>query len=261
MTDLSSPVQLLREGGVAHIVLNRPEQLNAIDQAMAECFADVCATLRQDSAVRAVLLRGAGRSFGAGGDLAAFRAGGAAAVRAIIEPMHNGLRDLVALDAPVVACLHGSVAGGSLSLALGCDLAIAAAGTRFNLAYANVAANCDIGGSWHLPRLVGLRRAMHIALLCETFDANEALTMGLVNRVVPAQELQPQAEALVQRLAQGPTLSYGRIKRLLRSSLDHTLSEHLDHEREAFQASADTHDFGEALNAFFGKRPPQFRGH
>lgn len=256
----ATPIQLIRQGHVAHLVLNRPEQLNAIDQTMAEDFASACATLRADPHVRAVLLRGAGRSFGAGGDLAAFQTGGVAAVQAIIEPMHAGLRDLVAMDAPVVACLHGSVAGGSLSLALGCDLALAATGTRFNMAYANVGANCDIGGSWHLPRLVGLRRAMQMALLCETIDADQALSMGLINRVVPADDLLPQAQALVERLAAGPTLSYGKIKHLLRSSFDNTLNAHLDAEREAFQASAATADFSEALNAFFSKRPPQFLG-
>ena len=175
--------------------------------------------------------------------------------------MHQGLKRLTALNAPVIASLHGSVAGGSMSLALGCDLAIAADNTRFNLAYANVAANCDVGGSWALPRVVGLRRAMAIALLCETINADEALAMGLVNRVVPAAELTEATQALAQRLAYGPTLAYGRMKRLLRASFDNDLPTQLDHERDAFHASAGTQDFAEAMSAFFERRRPAFKGH
>ena len=164
------------------------------------------------------------------------------------------------MDAPVIASLHGSVAGGSLSLALGCDLALAADDARFNLAYVNVAASCDVGGSWHLPRLVGLRRSMQIALLGETLGAAEALAMGLINRSVPAAELVSSTQVLAQRLAAGPTLAHGRMKRLLRASFDNDLSTQLDQERDAFQASAGTQDFNEALAAFFGRRKPTFTG-
>lgn len=257
-----SPVLLQREGAVATLVFNRPEQLNALDVAAAEAFDAACAQIEADPAVRVVVMRGEGRSFGAGGDLAAFHGGDAQtnALR-IIEPMHQGLKRLTALNAPVIASLHGSVAGGSMSLALGCDLAIAADTTRFNLAYANVAANCDVGGSWALPRLVGLRRAMAIALLCDTLNADEALAMGLVNRVVPAAELTEATQALAQRLASGPTLAYGRMKRLLRTAFDHDLATQLDLEREAFHASAGTQDFAEAMSAFFARRRPAFQGH
>ena len=253
-------ILLQREGAIARLVLNRPQQLNAIDVAMAEAFAAACATLEADRSVRVVVLSGAGRCFGAGGDLASFRSEPQATALRVIEPMHQGLRRLAGMDAPVIASLHGSVAGGSLSLVLGCDLAIAADDAKFNLAYVNVAANCDVGGSWHLPRLVGLRRAMQIALLGETFLAPEALSMGLVNRVVPAAELAATTQALAERLAQGPTLALGRMKRLLRASFDNELSTQLDLERDAFHASAGTQDFAEALNAFFDRRKPAFQG-
>lgn len=260
MTNADAPVLVERDGAVAHLVLNRPQHLNAIDEAMAQAFASACTELAHDASVRAVVLRGAGRSFGAGGDLAAFRVAPQAAALATIEPMHRGLRLLAAMDAPVIASLHGSVAGGSLSLAMGCDLAIAADDARFNLAYINVAASCDVGGSWHLPRLVGLRRAMQIALLGETLGAAEALAMGLINRSVPAAELVSSTQVLAQRLAAGPTLAHGRMKRLLRASFDNDLSTQLDQERDAFQASAGTQDFNEALAAFFGRRKPTFTG-
>jgi len=184
----------------------------------------------------------------------------AATADRLIENLHGGLLRLAAIDAPVIAALHGAVAGGSLSLALGCDLAIAAEGTRFNLAYGRIGASCDGSSSWHLPRIVGLRKAMEIALLSEAFDAAEAQRLGLVNRVVPAEALQAEALALAQRLAAGPTLAYGRMKRLLRASFDRDLAAQLDAEREAFIAGTRTHDFAEGLAAFFERRPAVFEG-
>lgn len=257
----TTPVTLEREGAIATLVFNRPEQLNALDLPSARAFAAACATLAQDPGVRAVVLRGEGRCFGAGGDLQGF-AGAEAAAHAgrLIDAMHRGLTHLAAMNAPVIASLHGSVAGGSMSLALGCDLAIAADNARFNLAYAKVAANCDVGGSWSLPRLVGLRRAMQIALLSDTLDAQDALALGLVNRVVPIAELSAATREWAERLAQGPTLAYGRMKRLLRSSFDHDLATQLGLEQQAFQASAATEDFAEAVAAFFARRPAQFHG-
>ena len=124
----------------------------------------------------------------------------------------------------------------------------------------NVAASCDVSGSWHLPRLVGLRNAMAIALLGDTFDAAEALRLGLVNRVVPAIALEEETDALARRLASGPTLAIGRMKRLLRQSLDNDLGTQLDMERDNFRASTATEDFSEALDAFFSKRAPHFNG-
>lgn len=257
----TTPVSIERQGAIATLVFNRPEQLNALDLPSAQAFAAACASLAGDAGVRAVVLRGEGRCFGAGGDLQGF-AGADAAQHAgrLIEAMHRGLMHLAALDAPVIASLHGSVAGGSMSLALGCDLAIAADNARFNLAYAKVAANCDVGGSWSLPRLVGLRRAMQIALLCETFDAQLALDMGLVNRVVPVAELAAATREWAERLAHGPTLAYGRMKRLLRCSFDHDLATQLALEQQGFQASAATDDFAEAVAAFFARRPARFIG-
>ncbi len=255
-----TPLQVWRDGGIAHLRLNRPQQLNAIDVPLAQAFAAACRGLAGDATLRAVVLSGAGRAFGAGGDLASFVGEPTQAARDIIEPMHAAVLILTALDAPVIASLHGVVAGGSLSLALACDLAIAAEGTRFNLAYVNVAASCDVSGSYHLPRLVGLRQALQIALLGETFDAAEALRLGLINRVVPGAALPTETDALARRLAAGPTLALGRMKRLLRASLNNDLPTQLALESRAFQDSTQTQDFGEALTAFFAKRAPAFHG-
>ena len=260
MNTSTAPVLLRREGAVAWLILNRPAGLNALDIPTANAFLACCQELAADPGVRAVVLKGAGKTFGVGGDLAALRDDPAATAMALIEPLHQAVRLLTAMDAPVIASLQGSVAGGSLSLSMACDLALAADRARFNLAYVNVAANCDVSGSWHLPRLVGLRNAMAIALLGETFDAAEALRLGLINRVVPAIALEEETDALARRLASGPTLAIGRMKRLLRQSLGHDLDTQLDLERDNFRASAATEDFSEAMAAFFSKRAPHFRG-
>ena len=254
------PVQLLRDGAVATLLLNRPQALNALDLATAQAFLAACQTLAADTSVRAVLVRGAGRSFGVGGDLAAMRESPTVVAQGLIDQMHAAVLLLAAMDAPVIACLHGAVAGGSMSLALACDLALAADNTVLNLAYARVGTSNDLSSSWHLPRLVGLRNAMHIALLSDNIDASEALRLGLVNRVVPLAQLQAESMALAQRLAAGPTLAYGRIKRLLRQSLDHSLPQQLNAEQQAFLANTCTQDFAEGLEAFFGKRPAFFQG-
>lgn len=256
----TNTVLLTRAEGIADLCFNRPSALNALDLDSAAAFLRACEAICADPDIRAVIVRGAGNAFGAGGDLAALRHGAGAAALGMIEPMHKAIQMLAALDAPVIASVHGVVAGGSLSLSMACDLAIAAEGTRFTLAYANVGASCDVGGSWNLPRLVGLRNAMQIALLSEPFDATEALRLGLVNRVVPAERLREETLTLARRLAAGPTRAYGRMKRLMRQSFESTLAAQLEAEQSAFLASTQTSDFQEAVEAFLAKRPAKFKG-
>ena len=253
-------VELRREGAVAFIEIRRAERHNALDVRTAEALRDKCRELGREAGVRAIVLSGQGASFGVGGDLNELRAGGAAMARSIIEPLHEAAMLLAGMDAPVIAKLRGIVAGGSMSLALGCDLAIASEGTRFNFAYTNVGTTADVGGSWHLPRIVGLRRAMQIALLNEPIDASQALALGLVNKVVPDDVLDAEVTALASTLASGPTKAFGRMKRLLRQSGTRGLSDHLAVELETFVDSAGTSDFVEAIEARLGKRPPRFAG-
>lgn len=249
-----------REGAVAHIRFNRPKALNAIDRATARGFLRACADIANDPAVRAVLVSGQGRAFMAGGDLAEMREDPEPVAEALISGMHGGLRLLAGLNAPVVAAVQGAVAGGGLGLILGCDLVVAAEGTRFDVAYPLIGASCDCSTSWGLPRVVGLRKAMELALLGENVDAAEALRLGLVNRVVPPAQLVAESEAMVQRLAAGPTQALGRLKRLLRASLQNDLDTHLDAEAEGFQACAATADFREGVSAFLDKRAARFTG-
>ena len=258
--DPQAPLLFSVTDGIARLRFNRPTQLNALDLPTATAFETACRAIADDARVRVVVVSGEGRGFGAGGDLQSFRGDAAAAAIAIMEPMHAGVRILTALDAPVLASLHGVVAGGAMSLALACDLAIAAEGTKFNLAYVNIGASCDVSASYNLPRQIGLRNALWVALMGETFDAAEALRIGLVNKVVAADQLAAETERLATRLAGGATLAMGRLKRLMRASATNDLDTQLDLERDAFRVGTQTDDFREGLDAFFAKRKPAFKG-
>jgi 2-(1,2-epoxy-1,2-dihydrophenyl)acetyl-CoA isomerase len=258
MNTPGSTLLVSRDGPIVRLRFNRPAQLNALDRATAQAFAHACRDIASEHSVRAVIIDGAGRAFTAGGDLAELRADPTGAAIGLIGPMHEAIVLLTEMRAPVIASLHGAVAGAGLSLALACDFAIAAEGTRFALAYVNIGTSSDLAGSWSLPRLVGLRKALEIALLGERFDAAEALRLGLVNRVVPAGELEAQRLALAQRLARGPAQAIAQLKRLMRISFEHDLRGQLDAERAAFLSCAATHDFAEGLDAFRARREPRF---
>ena len=263
MTSALEPILCSLDDGIARIRFNRPSALNAIDVAMAQQLLSVVKSLRAAGGVRVLVLSGEGKAFMAGGDLQAFYADldhADVAARAIIDPLHAAITLLAQGDTPVIASLHGAVAGAGMSLALGADLAIASDDAKFNMAYSRIAASLDGGGSWALPRIVGLRRAMEIALLSDPLDAKSALELGLVNRVVPAAERENETLVVATRLAQGPTGAYGRIRRLLREAGERDLPAQLRAERDAFAAGARTRDFAEGLAAFFGKRAPQFTG-
>ena len=261
MDQAGSPVLLAIEHAVAIVTLNRPRVLNAIDAELARSFGDAIARIARDGTVRALLLRGEGRAFCAGGDVARFLEGDpTAAIEAIIDPLHAALRDLDALKLPTVAAVHGPVAGAGFSLAMACDLCIAAQNSIFTMAYSRIGASPDGSSTYRLPRLVVERKALELAMLAEPVDAAGALALGLVNRVVPDAELAKEALSLVRRLAEGPTAAYARIKHLVGHSLANDLSTQLDLEREAFLAGTRTTDFREGAEAFLAKRPARFEG-
>lgn len=255
-----SSVELQIEGPVARLRFNRPEQLNALDIPTARAFAATCRQLAADRAVRAVVLSGAGRGFGVGGDLTTLRDDPLGGAAALIDAMHEGVSLLAALDAPVIAALHGPVAGGSMSLALCCDLRVAATSACFNFAYSKVGTSCDVGASWALPRLVGLHKALEIALLSEPINAAQALALGLVHRVVEPAALDETVDAMARQVAAGPTCAYGEIKRLMRVSHTRTFEDQLEAERAAFLRCAQTRDFSAAMSAFFAKQHSAFKG-
>lgn len=254
------PLLVTRQGAVATLLFNRPHAMNALDLPTAQALLAAFRDISQDGGVRAVVLKGAGRAFVAGGDLATLRKDPAQGARDLLAPLNEALTLLQGFNAPVIAQVHGAAAGAGLSLMLMCDFVLAAEGTKFNLAYINLGTSCDLGASWALPRLVGLRQALEIALLGESFDTGEALRLGLINRVLPAAELDAAAHAFARRIASGPTVAYGQMRRLLRDSLTRDLPAQLQAEAQSFLACAATSDFREGVSAFFAKRPAQFTG-
>jgi len=245
---------------IATLQFNRPDVLNALDLASAQAFRAAVRDIAQTPGVRAVLLKGSGRAFMAGGDLASLRANPQQSAHALLTVLNPAIALLQEIDAPVIAQVHGAVAGAGLSLMLACDFALAADDTRFNLAYIKIGTSCDVGASWVLPRLVGLRHALEIALLGEDLSAKDALRLGLVNRLLPAEDLDATALALAARLAEGPTIAYGHMRRLMRGSFNHSLPVQLDREAAAFATCTASEDMREGITAFFEKRKPQFRG-
>ncbi|MGV3549216.1 enoyl-CoA hydratase/isomerase family protein [Rhizobium sp.] len=262
MNEPQEPVIFSKRGAIGEIRFNRPGKLNALDVALAQGFRTAVEQAVSDDEIRVIVLSAAGRAFVAGGDLGHFRAAADRAHAAIelIDPIHAGLKLLESSNKISVAALKGAVAGGGMSLALGFDLAIAADDTVFNLAYNRIAASPDCGGSWALPRIVGTRKALEIALLSDSIDATEALRLGLVNRVVPLDDLEGEVGKLANRLAAGSPAAQGRTKSLMRAAFDRGYAQQLDAERDGFVRSAASADFAEALDAFFEKRKPQFNG-
>lgn len=253
--------------GIATVTLNRPEVLNALDDDMIAALVEVMTRVEADEAVRCVVLRGAGDHFMAGGDIKGFHgrlaeppAERGAHFRAKIHKLHPAIVAMRRMPKPVIASLRGAAAGFGLSLALATDLAIAAEDAFFTLAYCLIGTSPDGGSSYHLPRIVGLRKAMEIALLGERFDAETAQRLGLVNWVVPADDLEAETAKLAARLAGGPGHALGQTKALLNASFDNPLEAQLALEAESFAACAATQDFAEGVTAFIEKRPAKFQG-
>lgn len=260
-TAATKPILFSVEDGIARLRFNRPDSLNAIDVATARSLYAIVDAIGKRSDVRVIVLSGEGPAFMAGGDLASFhqdKPRAAATADAIIQPINAALLKLAALPQPIIASVHGAVAGAGVSIALACDLCIAAMGTQFNLAYSRIAATPDAGCTWTLARVVGPRKALELALLAESFSAEEAMRLGIVNRVVPTHALADETQTVARRLAAGPAHAYGRTKDLIRSAFDNSLEKQLDAEREAFCACAGTADFAEGVDAFFERRRAVF---
>ncbi|MGE2715964.1 enoyl-CoA hydratase/isomerase family protein [Mycolicibacterium litorale] len=248
-----------QSGPVARIVLNRPDAANGMNDTMTAELADVAA--RCDTrATKAVVLTGSGRFFCAGGDLKAFASAPSRGrfIKGVADDLHRAISTFARMDAVLVTAVNGAAAGAGFSLAVAGDLVLAAESASFTMAYTKVGLSPDGSASYHLPRLVGLRRAQELMLTNRTLRAAEALEWGLVTDVVPDAELGDRATALAEQLAGGSAPSHGAVKTLLLASPHNGLEEQMELEGRQIAERADSADGREGVDAFLAKRRPDF---
>jgi 2-(1,2-epoxy-1,2-dihydrophenyl)acetyl-CoA isomerase len=257
-------VLVQQDGGVLTLTMNRPEVLNAFNDPMLQELTEAAEAAAQDETVRCVVLTGAGRAFGSGQDLSAFSARYASnepiKVSEHLQLYHNLIHVLRTMPKPTIAAIRGVATGISLNIALSCDLRIAADNARFSQAFARIGLVPDGGGAYFLPRLIGFGKALEMALLAEEVSGPEAERLGLVSKCVPVAEFESATLALAQRLAHGPTLAYGLIKKLMYTSLDSDLQTVLQLEGEMQDLAIASADHREGVTAFLQKRPPEYHG-
>lgn len=248
---------------VAHITLNRPEVANAINLELAKELMEATFCCDEDPLIRAVLISGKGSMFCVGGDLKSFsqqKEKLSYYLKEITTYLHAALSSIVRMDPPFIAAVHGVAAGAGLSIACACDVALAAKSTKFSMAYSKVGLSPDGGSTYILPRLVGVKRTLELALTNRTLTAQEALDWGMVTKIVEEEHLLSEAKALATRLAKGPTRAFGLTKRLVLSGLKESFEAQLKSESSAIAEMAGSIDGQEGINAFLEKRSPNFRG-
>ncbi|MEM9303660.1 MAG: enoyl-CoA hydratase-related protein [Pseudomonadota bacterium] len=260
---MSDLIEFTVEDGVARIVLNRQSAFNAFDQPLASALRDALEQLRARSDARCLVVTGAGKAFCAGGDVVGFNAAGDAApsaIRSIVLHLHAAVNHLLALEMPVIAAINGPTAGAGMGLFMGADLAIASDKANFTMAYTAIGASPDGSSTFFLPRLVGLRRAMELTLTNRRLSAEEALDWGLVNEVVPADELDAVVAKRAAALAAGPTKAFATARRLLADSFQTAAQAQMEREIEGIAAMGATDDFREGCAAFVERRRAEFKG-
>ncbi|HEY6912235.1 MAG TPA: enoyl-CoA hydratase-related protein [Myxococcales bacterium] len=274
-------IRIEREGAVGTLVMERRERFNAMDCEMARDFRKAGLALARDPEVRAVVLRGYPGVFSSGADLKYIRAGGDAegvgylspqarhlpegygeVFKQILEYLHSTISEIRRSQKPWIAAVDGIAAAGGFGIAMCCDLVLASGRSSFEWAYGKTALTGAESSTFMITRLLGFRRTMEMALLNTRIDAREALSIGLVNRVFRVDRFDDEVKEIAQRVAEGPTHSFGVTKMLLNQAAGmDRLDWHLDQELENLARSADEPDFKEGIEAFFGKRAPHFLGH
>jgi 2-(1,2-epoxy-1,2-dihydrophenyl)acetyl-CoA isomerase len=255
-------------GHVATLTLNRPTSLNSMNKGLIDDVRNALRALRVDANVRALIVTGAGRGFCAGADLAnaGFNDGVQRSVgEGISHSMEIGynplIRDLTGFPKPVIVAVNGVAAGGGVGLALGGDIVIAAKSAYFVQVFGpKLGLVPDVGCTWFVPHLLGRARARALAMLGDRLPAEKAAEWGLIWAAVDDANLMTEARAIAERLAKGPTLAFGEIKRVLDAATENTLDQQIELERRTQQRLGDTDDFREGVTAFLTKREPQFKG-
>jgi len=262
-------LQVFRENSVVTVTINQPSKKNAINAQMWDGLAEIFREIASRADDRVVVVTGAGDDFCSGADLSGRGGSGDASSGAAQNQVHHlaamrRVNDaciaLQRLPQPTIAKVRGVAVGAGCNLALGCDLVVASQTARFSEIFARRGLSLDFGGSWLLPRRIGMHRAKELALLAEIVGASDALEMGLINRVLPDSEVDAFVENWARKLAAGPPIALAQTKRLLNNSLNVTLEEALDDEAAAQTINFATSDTAEAMRAFIEKREPKFTG-
>jgi len=262
MSTETNAVLLNITDGVAVITLNQPKSMNALSPELQEELFQIIAQVGKDRSVGAVVLTGNGRAFCAGGDLNLLTSGiSVAEMRSTLKTFQdNAIIPLVEMEKPVIAAVNGAAMGAGFNVALCCDLIYAANTAVFGQVFVNLGLTPDNGGFYFLPRLIGLPRAKELMFTGRSVNAQEALEMGLVNKVFEAEKLLDETIAFAKKFAAGPRIAIGMTKKILNDSITLTLNESLDLEAMAQAVAYSTEDYQEGVQAFFEKRKPVFKG-
>ena len=250
--------------GVATVTLNRPDAMNSLDVATKDLLRDTLQSVASDDAVRCVVLTGTGRAFCVGQDLkehiGLLEEGADVLFRTVDEHYNPIVTALVTMPKPVIAKVQGVAAGAGASMTFACDFRILSDRASYNMAFTGIALSCDTGISWTLPRLIGKAKALDLLYFPSTIPADESLELGLATRVVPADELDKVVDELAARLASGPTVAYGAIRRSLANSAGSSFEEAAAFESQMMALTGGTEDHRAAVAAFVAKEKPVFQG-
>jgi 2-(1,2-epoxy-1,2-dihydrophenyl)acetyl-CoA isomerase len=257
---MQSPLNVEHRASAAWLTLNRPDSGNAIDVRLATDLGEAARDLAGNPAVRAIVITGAGKLFCAGGDIRAFGEGDGSsdAINAITSRLHPAIEALLALPKPIVTLVNGPAAGAGLGLALLGDIVLASRAAHFTSAYTAIGLTPDGATSWLLPRLIGLRRAQEMVMTNRRISADEAEKIGLVTRVVEAEQLTVAGTELVDKLVGGAIGSIGAARRLLLDSFSQSLHDHLEEEANLIAARSVTPEGAEGIASFIARRTPKF---
>jgi len=262
---MTEPVRLDVADGVATITLDRPEAMNSLDVATKVALRDTVTQVAEDEAVRCVVLTGTGRAFCVGQDLKEhieLLKGGTSdsLFRTVPDHYNPTVTALMTMPKPVVAAVNGVAAGAGASLAFACDFRLVADTAGFNLAFTGVALSCDTGSSWTLPRLVGRAKALELLYFPRTLSAEESLELGLATKVIPAADLASETSTLAARLAAGPTVAFGAVRRSVTYAAGHDFESSVAFEAEMMSLTGSTRDHHHAVEAFVAKEKPVYEG-
>ena len=261
-TSTNDTILFSQQGSIGTLTFNRPEVYNAMNVDLILAMRDLTAQLAASKSLRALILKGAGKAFLAGGDVGLFykQRDKMEGVKSVGDALHAGIKNIRNMPFPVIAQIQGACAGAGLSVAMAADFAIAADVAQFNTAYTKIGLSPDGGSTYFLPRYVGMKRAIELIMLADMFDAKAAADMGIINRAVPAEQLDQEVAALAERLSRGATQAFARAKKLVNQSFVTPIDKQLDDEIAYFEECAMTDDFKEGVTAFVEKRKPRFEG-